>query len=40
MNPLIFSIASMVLAVVAMGASYLPARSAAFIDPMRALRTE
>jgi predicted permease len=40
MNPLIFSIASMVLVAVAMGASYLPARSAAFIDPMRALRTE
>jgi predicted permease len=40
MNPLIFSTASVVLVAVAMGASYLPARNAAFIDPMCALRTE
>jgi putative ABC transport system permease protein len=40
MNPLIFSIAATVLVAVAIGASYLPARSAASIDPMRALRME
>jgi len=40
MNPLIFLIAAMVLIAVAMAASYLPARRAASIDPMRALRTE
>jgi putative ABC transport system permease protein len=39
-NPLIFSIAAMVLVAVAMSASYLPARRAASTDPMRALRTE
>lgn len=40
MNPLIFSIAAMVLVAVAMAASYLPSRNAASIDPMQALRTE
>ena len=40
MNPLIFSIAAMVLIAVAMAACYLPSRRAASIEPMRALRTE
>jgi putative ABC transport system permease protein len=40
MNPLIFAIAALVLFAVAMGASYLPARSAAAMEPMKALRTE
>jgi putative ABC transport system permease protein len=40
MNPLIFSIAAMVLVAVAMAASYLPSRRAASIEPMQALRTE
>jgi putative ABC transport system permease protein len=40
MNPLIFSIAAIVLVAVAMAASYLPSRSAASIEPMQALRTE
>ena len=40
MNPLIFSSAIAVLAGVAISASYLPARKAASIDPMRALRAE
>jgi putative ABC transport system permease protein len=40
MNPLIFSIAAMALAAVAMAACYLPARKAASIEPMKALRTE
>lgn len=40
MNPLVFSIAAMVLVAVSIAASYLPARAAASIDPMQALRTE
>ncbi len=40
MNPLIFSIAAMVLVAVAMAASYLPALRAARIEPIQALRTE
>jgi putative ABC transport system permease protein len=40
MNPLIFSSAAAVLVGVAILASYLPARKAASIDPMRALRAE
>ena len=39
-NPLIFSIAALVLVAVAMAAAYLPSRRAASIDPMQALRTE
>jgi len=40
MNPLVFSIAAMILVAVSIAASYLPARAAASIDPMQALRTE
>ncbi len=39
-NPLVFSLAAALLAVVAMTASWLPARTAASVDPIRALRTE
>jgi putative ABC transport system permease protein len=39
-NPLIFSLAVIVLMAVATLAAYLPAQRAASIDPMRALRTE
>jgi putative ABC transport system permease protein len=40
MNPLIFSLAAVMLVAVAILASYLPARRAASIDPIHALRTE
>ena len=40
MNPLIFSMAAMVLVAVAMAASYFPSRRAASTHPMQALRTE
>jgi predicted permease len=39
-DPLTFSAASIIFALVAITASYLPARSAASIDPMSALRAE
>jgi len=40
MNPLIFAAAALALTAVSMAASYLPARSAASMQPMQALRTE
>jgi ABC-type antimicrobial peptide transport system permease subunit len=40
MNPIIFSLTAAVLAGIAILASYLPARRAASIDPMRALGTD
>src|SRR5262249_31947176 len=40
MNPLVFSLAAATLVAVAILASYLPARRAASIDPMNALRNE
>jgi ABC-type antimicrobial peptide transport system permease subunit len=39
-NPLIFALAAAVLGATAVLASYLPARRAASVDPMQALRTE
>ncbi len=39
-NPLIFSLAAVVLAATAVAASLLPARRAASVDPMQALRVE
>jgi len=40
MNPLIFAAAALALTAVSMAASYLPARRAASMQPMQALRTE
>jgi ABC-type antimicrobial peptide transport system permease subunit len=39
-DPVTFTAACLMMAAVALAASYLPARRAASIDPMRALRTE
>ncbi len=39
-NPLIFSLAAALLIAIAMAAAWLPARNAASIDPMQALRAE
>lgn len=39
-DPPTFSVVCLILALIAITASYLPARRAASIEPMRALRTE